>query len=101
MSKSANARGYTYRWQRERIQFLRAHPLCAMCEAEGKLTPSDVVDHIDAHKGDQEKFWDARNWQALCKPCHDGTKQRMERGGPIIGCDEHGIPLDPGSAWRK
>jgi hypothetical protein len=42
-----------------------------MCEAEGKLTPATVVDHIVPHRGDRRLFWDKTNWQPLCKRCHD------------------------------
>lgn len=77
--KTAAQRGYGYRWQKARLTFLREHPLCAMCQRRGKVTPSTVVDHIVPHRGDQAKFWDTSNWQALCKPCHDRDKQRIER----------------------
>jgi 5-methylcytosine-specific restriction endonuclease McrA len=41
-----------------------------------------VVDHIVKHEGDQVRFWDeANNWQALCRACHDGDKQRLEKSG--------------------
>jgi len=41
-------------------------------------TAASVVDHIVAHRGDQELFWDQSNWQSLCKPCHDSEKQKLE-----------------------
>jgi len=25
-------------------------------------------------------FWDERNWQALCKPCHDAKTAREDGG---------------------
>lgn len=99
--ESSSSRGYIYRWEKARRQFLLDHPLCCMCEAEGRLRPATVVDHIVPHKGDEELFWNPSNWQALCKYHHDSVKQRFERTGRIIGCDEHGIPLDPRSHWHK
>ena len=42
--------------------------------------PATLVDHIIPHKGDQALFWDWRNWQSLCTPCHNRVKQRKERG---------------------
>ena len=47
------------------------HPLCAFCQAEGKVVPATVVDHIIPHRGDQRLFWDQTNWESLCKGCHD------------------------------
>lgn len=76
--KTTAERGYGGRWQRYRLRFLAEHPLCAMCEAEGRVTPATVVDHITPHHGDQRLFWDPANHQALCKPHHDGEKQREE-----------------------
>ena len=49
----------------------KQHPLCAFCQAEGKIVPATVVDHIIPHRGDQRLFWDQTNWESLCKECHD------------------------------
>lgn len=68
---SAAERGYGRRWQQARISFLADHPLCAECEKSGKVTGAEVVDHIEPHKGDYEKFWSTSNWQALCDRCHN------------------------------
>lgn len=53
-----------------------------------------VVDHIKRHGGDQVLFWDKANWQPLCKPHHDSTKQMQDHGRVvrIIGTD--GWPVD-------
>ena len=71
MRGGADARGYDARWRRARKAFLQRHPLCAECMKEGKLTPATVVDHIVPHRGDPRLFWDEKNWQPLCKDCHD------------------------------
>lgn len=77
---SSRERGYTAQWEKARKLYLAAHPLCTMCERDGRLTPATLVDHVLAHRGDQRLFWDQSNWQALCKPHHDRDKQRQERG---------------------
>ncbi|EGT0677694.1 MULTISPECIES: HNH endonuclease [Citrobacter] len=106
---------YGSKWDRERLIFLRAHPLCVMCHEQGIVTAATVVDHIIPHKlkealrsGDgqaiakaQKLFWSRKNWQGLCKQHHDSTKQRMEKRGAVIGCDENGIPLDQNSHWFR
>jgi 5-methylcytosine-specific restriction endonuclease McrA len=71
-------RGYGSAWQRARLHFLREHPLCVMCERDGRVKAANVVDHIIPHRGDQRLFWDAANWQPLCKPHHASEKQRQE-----------------------
>ncbi len=77
---TANERGYSSAWQRARYHFLMAHPLCAQCGRDGRLTAATVVDHIEPHKGDKQLFWQRANWQPLCKPCHD-RKTASEDGG--------------------
>lgn len=76
---SSAARGYGYQWQRARLAFLLDNPLCVMCKARGQVTAACVVDHVKPHRGDMLIFWDRSQWQALCKPCHDRDKAKMER----------------------
>lgn len=75
---TAAQRGYGYRWQKARESHLRMHPLCVMCDAQGRTVLATVVDHKTPHRGDQALFWDRENWQSLCSPCHDVTKRRQE-----------------------
>lgn len=63
-------RGYGGKWQRYRLKFLERNVLCVMCQAQGKVTAANVVDHIVDHRGNQDLFWDKANHQALCTPCH-------------------------------
>lgn len=80
---------YGSKWDRERLVFL--HKL------KDALRSGDAAAISKA----QKLFWSRSNWQGLCKQHHDSTKQRMEKRGSIIGCDESGIPLDPTSHWFK
>ena len=77
--ESSSARGYNYKWQQARAQFLREHPLCVMCEAAGRVEAATVVDHITPHRGDQSLFWRRSNWQSLCATHHSRDKQREEQ----------------------
>jgi 5-methylcytosine-specific restriction enzyme A len=97
---SAHSRGYDSRWQRARVAYLVAHPLCRLCEQLGRVTAATVVDHVVPHRGDRALFWDSGNWQPLCKPCHDGAKARQERTGVLPGCDLDGVPADPHHPWN-
>jgi len=71
---SSSERGYDVHWQRIRAQFLRLHPLCVQCQAEGRVTASTVVDHIVpiADGGTNEHA----NLRAFCKPHHDARTMR-------------------------
>lgn len=56
------------KWSRMRAKWLRKHPLCCMCEAEGHVTIADEVDHIvPLWAGGKD---DDSNYQSLCKPHH-------------------------------
>lgn len=98
--KNSTQRGYGYRWQQARARFLAKHPLCCMCEEEGKVTAATVVDHINPHKGNDALMWDETNWQPLCDHHHSSTKQRMEKSGFSVGCDAEGIPLGVFHHWN-
>lgn len=65
-----------------------------MCAKIGTQTEATVVDHIKRHGGDQALFWDKSNWQSLCKPHHDSTKQMQDNGRVVrlIGAD--GWPVE-------
>lgn len=82
---------------------LSRQPLCEMCEALGRVSVADVVDHRTPHKGNWTLFSDPANLQSLDKQCHDSVKQRMEKrglSGPIGG-DVSGVPLDPKHHWNS
>lgn len=72
------SQGYTDAWLRAADRFKAEHPLCRMCERNGRVTPAQCVDHIIPHRGDGDLFWNESNWQSLCNPCHAGPKRRAE-----------------------
>ena len=91
----------TKRWYRLRWHQLQAEPTCRLCRALGAVEAADTVDHIKAHKGDENLFFNAGNLQSLCKRCHDSAKQRQERTGILPGHDVSGIPIDPNHHWNR
>jgi len=99
--ETAAQRGYGGKWQREREAFLQKHPLCVFHKQRGEIVAATVVDHKIPHRGDQKLFWDRKNWQSLCKPCHDSVKRELELSGRTRGCDAHGIPIDAGHHWNR
>lgn len=72
-------RGYGREWQKARKFFLKRHPWCIRCKEKGRLVPATVVDHIKPHRGDPDLFWDEKNWQPLCKSCHDHKTMTEDR----------------------
>lgn len=75
----ARARGYDGRWDKAAATFKAHRPWCLGCEAIGKRTRTELIDHVEPHKGDQRKFWNTALWQASCRWHHDVVKQRLER----------------------
>ena len=59
-----------------RDRFTCQWPGCGRIEPD---TSQLVADHRQEHRGDEGLFWDEENVQTLCKPHHDGAKQRLER----------------------
>lgn len=74
----------TARWRSLRMKiFMRdgftcQWPGCGHVEGNTSLL---VADHRQPHRGDEALFWDEDNLWTLCKPHHDGAKQKAERGG--------------------
>lgn len=72
----------TTRWRKLRMKifardlFTCQWPGCGHTTAD---TTQLVADHKIPHRGDEALFWDEDNLQTLCKPHHDGAKQREER----------------------
>lgn len=78
---SASQRGYDGRWQKA-IATWKARSencLCIGCKAVGYIAATEIVDHVEPHRGDQLKFWDKGNWQPCCRWHHDVVKQILER----------------------
>lgn len=99
---SAASRGYDATWRRLRAAHLAQHPLCRFCEQAGRVTLATVVDHIDPFKGrDDPRRLDPKNLASLCATHHNSTKQRVDKGGALVGNDRAGVPLDPKHHWHK
>ena len=82
------------RWKRIRLAQLAKEPLCRLCTASGKITIATIVDHVERHFGNADKFWGSE-LQSVCRPCHEGRKKFIESRGydRAVGID--GWPIDP------
>lgn len=98
--ESAHKRGYDGDWNIVRRFHLDMFPNCKYCAEQGKLVRADVVDHIEPIHLAPERRLDLSNLQSLCKVHHDSTKQREEKSGKRIGCDQDGMPIDPTHPWN-
>jgi 5-methylcytosine-specific restriction enzyme A len=59
------------------------HPLCVLCELQGRVEPATCVDHISAMTGPNDPRWyDASNHRSLCQRCHSAKTVRQDGGKP-------------------
>lgn len=80
----------TARWRDLRWSVLtRDLFTCQICRRIEGDTSQLVCDHVEPHRGNVEKFW-LGPFQALCKPCHDGQKQKEEIAARAAGLDVYG-----------
>lgn len=106
--RTANARGYNYKWQQASKGYLAKHPLCECqdCQAGAKrVTMATVVNHRLPHRGnmsstDPNGFWNRSNWESMSKTCHDKRTQDELRPGwappPRLKLDQGDDGLIPG-----
>jgi hypothetical protein len=84
-----------HRWRHHRRRpQLAKQPLCEWCFKRGFVVQAEIAHHAVPHHGDPHLFWNGA-LISLCKACHDGDAQRIERGGkpkPTIGID--GWPIE-------
>lgn len=71
-------RGYDNAWGRWRLAYLREHPLCVDCKAQGFIEPAREVHHIRKVSEAPELKMEETNVMALCKPCHSRRTARGE-----------------------
>ena len=90
----------TQAWKRVRTAFLAQHPLCVMCDAQGKATPAHHVDHI-VPIADGGDWYDTDNLQGLCATHHSQKTARDEGKTVRMGCDASGLPIDRSHHWNN
>jgi 5-methylcytosine-specific restriction enzyme A len=80
-------------WRRRSQAQKRRAPLCQICLSEGQITPAEISDHVQPHKGNINSFI-LGELQSLCRHHHESTKKIIEQRGydPRVG--EDGWPVD-------
>ena len=76
-------------WRTLRAQVLQEEPLCRCEEHKDATQPfgakpdapaSEVVDHIQAHKGNAELFFQRTNLRGMSRRCHNRKTNRVDGG---------------------
>jgi len=69
-------------WQKCREAVLvRDNYLCQRCLKNGKLTPADVVHHIEHLQDNPDRAFDESNLESVCAACHNRLHPEKGRGG--------------------
>jgi 5-methylcytosine-specific restriction protein A len=97
---SARQRGYDGRWDKVVATFKQRNPVCLGCAAIGERYPTEVVDHVEPHKGDQTKFWNTAMWQPACRWHHDVIEKQLERMFEVGECKAADLWLNSPLAVR-
>lgn len=73
---SASDRGYNTQWHKVRAMKLQEDPLCARCDAKGRMVEAVLVHHKDRNPFNNRPD----NIESLCRPCHDLEHSQGKRG---------------------
>lgn len=75
---TAAERGYDAAWRKLRAEFIAANPLCVDCLDQGRVTPTEEVDHVVSirQRPDLRLVWS--NLRALCRTHHSGRTAREQ-----------------------
>ncbi len=76
---SRSTKSYDRNWQRLRKMHLNGSPLCVHCEAEGRVTIAQHVDHITPIAIDPSRRLDPSNLQSLCISHHSAKTRREQQ----------------------
>lgn len=79
---------HTPEWQRISAHFLKHHPWCVLCQAEGKAEPAKVADHYPVSRRDliERGILNPDTWRRLrplCMGHHRTETNRLQPGGFI------------------
>lgn len=96
----------TAAWKRLRAAHLARFPFCGGCEAAGRITVANTVDHVIPVSKGGPAFPGHDGLASYCRACHSQkTARGVEAGAartskPRKGCDDAGKPIDPTHPWN-
>lgn len=77
------------KWRKFTKMYKEAHPLCCKCRVKGIVSPTEVADHlvryVDSGQGFDLDNLNEKDFQPLCKSCHDSKSGKEAHGYKEIG----------------
>jgi hypothetical protein len=67
------------KWRNYRYKYLAINPTCYACGGK-----SEVIDHVEAHRGDEKLFWKEDNLIPLCHKCHNTATALFDKPGKPV-----------------
>lgn len=92
MARAVNPKFYTGRkWQKCREAYIKAHPLCERCLANGDYNPAKYIHHrtelTEENVRDPAIAYGFDNLEALCFKCHEELHGRRRAKRYTINSD--------------
>ena len=69
-TETTKERGYGNDWRTLSEREREKRPLCEVCEAVGRVRPSESMHHVDSIKSRPDRRMDSGNLIAVCDACH-------------------------------
>lgn len=92
-NKSSYAKYYNSQiWKNLRESYYKEHPICEVCEAHGRINPTEHIHHIQNFMlgRTEEQKWkllgDPHNCLACCVKCHSAIHQKIDNNNIQTGC---------------
>jgi len=85
-------------WRELRAAKLKASPRCEPCEARGRATPANTVDHRVSINRGGSPFPPLSGLMSMCASCHNAKTWARDRGEgkgvAFPGAGDDGLPID-------
>jgi 5-methylcytosine-specific restriction protein A len=75
---TSSQRGYGGQWRKIRARFLKEHPWCEDCLAQGRITRASEIDHKIRLRDSGTNRWE--NLSAVCRACHSCRTAKYDGG---------------------
>ncbi|MCE9556763.1 MAG: HNH endonuclease [Planctomycetes bacterium] len=73
---SPESQGYDWSWRKLRTWFVKRHPICETCRAQGRTSVTAEIDHVVPVRVAPHLRLAVSNLRAVCRKCHRAKTAR-------------------------